>query len=209
MNPYPGQIWPPRRWPYHPQSDPRVFAPFYYAQPYAWPVPQDHTRSQSKYPNLNPALAADTTLIRYDVRKAPCDGILLSTAAQLGPTPALSSTSSAIRIISRSFPWTLDISAPVTCIAVFDGLYKMLQEPLADSEWGIVCTLDKSRRETIEKAAKARSERDKVKKLKRIDWLGDTTAFKGLEKDEEFEKKRLLPEVAACPETWVVKFGKS
>ncbi|KAI6121890.1 hypothetical protein EDD16DRAFT_862185 [Pisolithus croceorrhizus] len=208
MNPYVNQMWTPRRW-YHPQSDPRVFAPIYYAQPYGWPAPQDRTRPQSKYPNLNSTLAADTTLVRYDVRKAPYDGILFSTAAQLGPTSALSSPSSAIRIISRSFPWTLDIQAPVTCAAVFDGLYKMLQEPLADSEWGIVCTLDKSRRETIEKAAKARMERDKVKKLKRIDWLGDMTAFKGLEKDDEFEKKRLLPEMAPCPETWVAKFGKS
>ena len=84
----------------------------------------------------------------------------------------------------------------------------MLQEPLADSEWGIVCTSDKSRCETIEKAAKARMEKDNVKKLKRIDWLGDTTAFRGLDKDDEFAKKRLLPEQSPCPETWVVKFGK-
>ncbi|KAI6037577.1 hypothetical protein EDC04DRAFT_2125686 [Pisolithus marmoratus] len=207
MNPA-NRGWAPGRW-YHPHSDPRVFAPLYYAHPYGWPAPQDPTYMQSKYPHLHRALAADTTSIRYDVRKAPHDGLLLSTAAQLGPTPALSSLSSAIRIISRSFPWTLDIPAPVTCAAVFDGLYKMLQEPLADSEWGTVCILDKSRRETIEKAAKARAERDKEKKLKRVDWLGDVTTFKGLEKDDEFEKKRLLPEMAPCPETWVVKFGKS
>jgi len=84
----------------------------------------------------------------------------------------------------------------------------MLQEPIADSEWGIVCSLDNARRGTIEKAAKARMEKDKVKKLKRIDWLGDKTAFRGLEKDDEFAKNRLLPEATACPETWVVKFGK-
>lgn len=202
MNPYANRGWAPNRW-YHPQSDPRLRVPLYY-----WPVPQDRLRPQSKYPNLSPILAADTTLIQYDVRKTPLHGILFSTAAQLGSTLALSSSSAAIRIISHSFPWTLDIPAPVTCAAVFDGLHKMLQEPLADSEWGIVCILDKSRRETIEKAGKARAERDKEKKLKRIDWLGDKTAFKGLEKDDEFEKKRLLPEMAPCAETWVVKFGK-
>ena len=85
----------------------------------------------------------------------------------------------------------------------------MLQEPIADSEWGIVVH-DKPKKETIEKAAKARHGKDKDKdlRLKRIDWLGETTAFKGLEQDEEFEKKRLLPGMQACKETWVIKFGK-
>ncbi|KAF8134285.1 hypothetical protein EV363DRAFT_1582409 [Boletus edulis] len=122
-----------------------------------------------------------------------------------------------IRIISKAFPWSADIRAPagsvVTCSAIFEGLYKMLQEPIADSEWGIVVT-EKTKKETIEKAAKARQERDRDRdrdrdnRLKRIDWLGETTAFKGLERDEEFEKKRLLPGMQACKETWVIKFGK-
>jgi len=83
----------------------------------------------------------------------------------------------------------------------------MLQEPIADSEWGIAVN-DKSKKDTIEKAAKARHEKDKDVRLKRIDWLGETTAFKGLERDEEFEKKRLLPGTQARKETWVIKFGK-
>ncbi|KAG1715775.1 hypothetical protein ID866_1399 [Astraeus odoratus] len=208
MNPYVNGGWNPSQW-YRPQYDPRVYVPPYYGPTYGWPSFQGgRAYSQPKYPNLNPGLAADTTQVRYDVRKAPYDGILLSTAAQLGPTLALSPPSSSIRIISHSFPWTLDIPAPVTCAAVFDGLYKMLQKHLVDSEWGIVCLVDKGRRETIEKAAKARAEKDNDKRLKRIDWLGETTAFKGLEKDEEFAKKRLLPGDTACPETWVVKFGK-
>lgn len=206
MDPFANRAWAPNQW-YQPQYDPRVYIPPYYGASYGWPGFNDRARAP-KYPNLNPALAADTTQVRYDVRKAPSDGILFSTAAQLGPSPALLSTTPSIRIISHSFPWALDIRAPVTCLAVFEGLHKMLQEPIADSEWGIVCSLDKARRETIEKAAKARTEKDKVKKLKRIDWLGDKTAFRGLEKDDEFAKNRLLPEATACPETWVVKFGK-
>ena len=89
----------------------------------------------------------------------------------------------------------------------------MLQAPVVDSEWGIVVN-EKSKRETIQKAAKARHDKDKDKdkdkdvRLKRIDWLGETTAFKGLERDEEFEKKRLLPGSQGCKETWVIKFGK-
>ncbi|KAI6043409.1 hypothetical protein EDC04DRAFT_3088108 [Pisolithus marmoratus] len=118
--------------------------------------------------------------------------------------PALSPQSPAIRIISRSFPWTLDINGPATCAAVFEGLYDMLQKPIADSEWGTIC--EESRCRTIMKAAKARTGTTDVDELKRIDWLGDMTAFKGLEKDSEFERKRLLPGTAPCPETWVVKW---
>jgi len=163
------------------------------------------SRSKSKYPNLNPGLAADTTRVLYDVRKAPSGDIK---AARLGPAPGLSSSLSSIRVISHAFPWTLNISAPVTCAAVFEELHQMLQKSLTDSEWGIICLVDRGRCETIKTAANARAERDKDKKLKRIDWLGETTAFMGLEKDKEFEKKRLLPGEAACPETWVVKFGR-
>jgi hypothetical protein len=83
-----------------------------------------------------------------------------------------------------------------------------LQEPLADSEWGIA-VVDKERREAILKAAKKREEKDHDIRLKRIDWLGDTTLFRGLEQDGEFEKMRLLPRAQSCPETWVIRLTAS
>ncbi|KAH7889080.1 hypothetical protein F5I97DRAFT_786536 [Phlebopus sp. FC_14] len=212
MDPY-GNRYPWYQTPYNPH----VYLPQYndpyhhHHQPTGWQATFDRTRSAFKYPNLNPALAVDTTQIRYDVRKSPRDGILLSTHQQIDFAPALAQPAYELRIISKAFPWTIDVRAPagsvVTCGAVFEALYSMLQEPIADSEWGIAIH-DKSRKETIEKAAKARQDKDKDKKLRRIDWLGETTAFKGLEKDEDFERKRLLPGTQACPETWVVKFGK-
>lgn len=70
-----------------------------------------------------------------------------------------------------------------------------------------MAVLDKEGRERILKAAKKRQEKDNDKCLKRIDWLGDSTLFKGLEQDGDFEKIRLLPEGRACPETWVVRLG--
>lgn len=66
---------------------------------------------------------------------------------------------------------------------------------------------DKSTREMVEKAARKRQDKDKDRKLKRIDLLGDTTLFKGLEKDNDFEKMRLLPRAKGCSETWVVKLS--
>ena len=229
MDPY-GNRYP---W-YQTQYNPHVYLPPQYNDPYYQQKPSGwhfcmsrvsshsprlftHTdlvdRAQTKHPHLNPALAAETTNIRYDVRKAPRDGILLSTYQQVGLQPALAHPTQDVRIISKAFPWTVDIRAPtgsaVTCSAIFEGLYAMLQEPIADSEWGIV-VIEKTKKETIEKAAKARGEKDKGKEVrfKRIDWLGEMTAFKGLEKDEEFEKKRLLPGTQGCKETWVIKFGK-
>ena len=170
----------------------------------------DH--KHAKHPHLNPALAAGSTNIRYDLRKPAREGILLSTYQQVAFQPAFAQPTYDVRIISKAFPWTVDIQAPtgsvVTCGTILEALHAMLQETIADSEWGIVVH-DKSKKETIEKAAKIRHGKEKKDaRLKRIDWLGETTAFKGLEEDEEFEKKRLLPGTDACKETWVVRFGR-
>lgn len=97
-------------------------------------------------------------------------------------------------------------SSPVTCEAVWDSIYAGLQEPIVDSEWGLIMN-DKKHRESMLKAQKKREESDKDKRLKRIDYLGDATLFKGLEKDEDYAKQRLLLGVEACPETWVVKLS--
>ena len=77
-----------------------------------------------------------------------------------------------------------------------------------DSEWGLIVG-DAKQQKTIEKAAKKRLNGTAAgdKRLKRIDYLGDFTVFRGLYKDEEFERLRLLPGEKKCPETWVVKFG--
>ncbi|KAI6040614.1 hypothetical protein EDC04DRAFT_1459116 [Pisolithus marmoratus] len=206
-----GWTWTPHPWYssrwysrpcYYPQRDRRTFVPPGY---YHWPARYFGGYPISRYPHINPVLAEDTTPIQYDVRWAPSHS-LWPMMQQLSSTLALSSPSSAIRIISHSFPWTLDIRAPVTCATVFERLYEMLQGSIADSEWGAIC--EESRCRTIMKAAKVRTGTDNVEKLKKIDWLGDMTAFRGLEKDSEFEKKRLLPGMAPCPETWVVKFRK-
>ncbi|KAH7906166.1 hypothetical protein BJ138DRAFT_1094455 [Hygrophoropsis aurantiaca] len=215
--PYNPHVYVPPAYYNHP-----YYAPQPHVQPQPQPQPQPHNwqafldrQRSSKYPHLNPALAADMTHVRYDLRKAPASGMLFSTYQQVAQTPALDRPTLELRVVSKAFPWTIDIKvaapAVVMCGAVWDAMYKMLQEPIADSEWGLAIH-DKTHREAIEKAAKARQDAakgaDGEKKLKRIDWLGEATVFKGLERDEEFEKRRLLPGTAAVAETWVVKFGK-
>jgi len=73
----------------------------------------------------------------------------------------------------------------------------------------IVNTGKKKQREAMEAAAKKRvaSLLSTDKHLKRIDYLGEAALFKGLEKDDDYVKLRLLPGDKSIPETWVVKFG--
>ncbi|KAJ7497647.1 hypothetical protein FB451DRAFT_1212248 [Mycena latifolia] len=186
---------------YYQQPHPGAFAPppqgfpGYWGQP-GWAPPNANAGYQSaKYPTLNPALASDSTQIRYDVRKKARNEIAPASATH-------------VRLISKAFPWSIDImsNTPVTCEAVWDALYAGLQQHIADSEWGIVIG-DKKLRETIEKAARRRVESDPDARLKRIDWLGGNTIFKGLDRMEEFQEQRLLPGEEPCVETWVVKLG--
>jgi hypothetical protein len=211
MNPYANR-W-PNDW-YQGQYNPHVYVPPSY-QPYqqtGWHgFNFDRSAPKSKWPNLSPNLASDMTYVRYDIRQPTREGIMLSTWQQISHIPAFLTPTHEILIISKAFPWSIIIRAPagsvITCGAIFEGLHELLQKHIEDSEWAIVA-LDKTRREAIEKAAKSRQEKDTDKRLKRIDWLGDTPMFKGLERDEEFEKKRHLPGSARVTETWVVRFGK-
>jgi hypothetical protein len=163
----------------------------------------------TKYPNLNPIIAADTTLVRFDVCKKPRSEILASTYYSNRQALATANSATHIRLFSKAFPWTIEIKSPspITCEGIWDAVYLALQEPIVDSEWGLIFA-DKDRRKIVEAAAKRREDRDTDKRLKRIDWLGEETLFKGLEQDEEFHKARLFPGTTVCTETYIIKFGK-
>ena len=113
-----------------------------------------------------------------------------------------------MRLVSKSFPWQIDILTPtnVTCEDVWESVYAALQHPIADSEWGFIVK-DAKHREAMEAAMKKRIEGDPNadKHPKRIDYLGNVTLFKGLGKDDDFVKLRLMPYAPGCTETWVIK----
>ena len=109
----------------------------------------------------------------------------------------------------------------ITCEDVWGSLCATLQQPIIDSEWGIIIK-DEKQKEAIEAAMKKRidsesesnaNKRYKVidvdKRPKRIDYLGDMTLFKGLGKDDDFVKLRLMPHSPPCAETWVIKLDQS
>jgi len=123
---------------------------------------------------------------------------------------AMATQASHVRLISKDFPWSIDIKTnghPVTCDDVWNALHNALQQPLADSEWGTL-SHDHSKAKKVQKAAKQRqSEGDKDKALKRVDWVADHFIFRGLEKDDDFAKRRLVYVESECEETWVVEMA--
>jgi hypothetical protein len=120
---------------------------------------------------------------------------------------ATANSSTHIRLYSKAFPWSIDIKSttPITCEAVWDAIHAALQEPIVDSEWGLIVG-DKDRKKIVETAASIREGADK--QMKRIDWLGEHILFKGLEQDDEFQKARLQPGKPSCPDTYLVKLEK-
>ncbi|KAF8828694.1 hypothetical protein HHX47_DHR3000278 [Lentinula edodes] len=204
MNPYaypaPGYYPPAQQ--YHPHP-----APFY-APGYPTQLPPPTTNRSAKYPSLHHILAVDSTTLKIDIKQKPRAGINASTFYAYADMYAMAIPTYHIRLISKAFPWSIEIKSttPITCAAVWDALHSALQENIADSEWGMLAG-EKKLRETIEKAAKKRGQSDADKALKRIDWLGDATIFRGLEKVEDFQKIRLLPGSDLVAETWVVKMS--
>ncbi|KAF8199793.1 hypothetical protein K438DRAFT_1822538 [Mycena galopus ATCC 62051] len=190
-------------------APPQQGFPGYWGQP-GWAPPNPNPGFSAKYPNLHPILASDSTQVRFDVRRKAQHEIPPVTYTTVRGLFATASSSAHIRLISKAFPWTIDIvsKAPVTIEAVWDALHIGLQQPILDSEWGFIIG-DKKLRESIEKAAKKRADSDNEPGLKRIDWLGGNTIFKGLDRIEDFAELRLLPGTEPCTETWVVKLGSS
>jgi hypothetical protein len=167
------------------------------------------SQTSKKYPHLNPILAADTTLLRFDIKRRPRSEILTSTYYTSRNVPAKAMPTYHFRLISKTFPWAIDIHSSanvnITCETVWDALYAGLQEPIVDSEWGFL--IKDKKMEELEKAVKKRLEAEPGgdKRPKRIDYLGDVTLFKGLERDEEYEELRHLPHSHVIPDTWLVK----
>ena len=162
---------------------------------------------RSKYPNLTPILAADTTLVRFDVQKKPRDNIHGTTFHTNRQTIATKNSATFIRLFSKDFPWSIEIKSPtpITCEGVWDAVHDALQQPIVDSEWALIL-FDNDRKKIIETARAKREGSDMS--MKRIDWLGEQILFKGLEQDGEFQKARLLPGAVSCPDTYLVKLEK-
>lgn len=128
-----------------------------------------------------------------------------------------------VRIVSRDFPWVIDINAGeapeggehgVSCGDVWYRLYKELLEPIRDSDWAHLNDLAahdriaEARREYLISIARHQNRRGEPIILRRYDWLMRKTLFIGLEKDDglRFCSQRTLPGKESCVETWIADF---
>ncbi|CAA7263135.1 unnamed protein product [Cyclocybe aegerita] len=163
-----------------------------------------------KYPSLHPLLAEDASPLKYDLKYEPSNSIPLSISHKYRTSPAQKIPTRSLEIVSKDFPWQINIISDeeVTCGDIWQALYLALQEPIRDSEWGLMIMLEGgARRAIIVDAEKKRFEQDPLdeRSPKRIDFLGDKTFFGGLERDDDFSQMRHLPYSFRETETWVVK----
>jgi hypothetical protein len=110
-------------------------------------------------------------------------------------------------IVSHDFPWTVAISTndarPLTVIDVLEALYDSLYKEVRRSEWALAVDMQ---RYLMLKANKVRRRATVPMGIRRVDWLGPRCMFRGLERDEELARKRLMPGDRPG-DVWVVRFG--
>lgn len=121
--------------------------------------------------------------------------------------PLTSPPTSAIKVISKEFPWEIDVESadentPVTIADLINAVHEALQKHITSSEWWIVT--DKVREQVTGHYVKncerssagnprkyeVEKPREKNEGLRRVDWLGDAVVMIGLEKDDAFAAQR-------------------
>jgi len=134
--------------------------------------------------------------------------------------PITSPPTNQIKVISRAFPWEIDVESssdnvPVTVADLIHAVHETLQKHITGSEWWIVTdqvrekvsaqyvkNCDRSsagnpRRYEVEKP------RDKSEGLRRVDWLLDHIVMTGLERDDTFAAQRFRDKETRSI-TWVL-----
>jgi hypothetical protein len=178
-------------------------------------------RRSNKWPKLSAILAADTTLARFKVSgQKPSQEIFASTFYLYRNVPANATPTHHMRIFSKHFPWSIEIKTQhdIPCEIVWNAIWSSLQQPIEDSEWGLLCTsgqAGQTRMKEILKANKKRLELNTYadKRILRCDYLCEDAWFLGLEKDDEYQSARLLPlsdhvKQPMPEDTWLVKMGR-
>ena len=180
---------------------------------------------------LHSILDTSCTPLIWDVRKPPKELSVARSASRVyGPHslsfPLTSTASGHVVLLSKDFPWTIEIgpkNRAITAQDVLYAIYDKLQEDLDDVAWTFA---NRETQKDINRAWKRRLEtcsvtpgssisdatskedKDKEDKPKNVDWLLKRFMFKGLYRDDRFAKKRLPPGSAFVPETWLVLFAR-
>lgn len=189
------------------------------------------------HPELDHSLSADLCVHRFDVRYPPRENIPPHVLQAYGPRVAVMvpATETApelpatyLRLISKALPWTIDVQhtrsgyfgvgqgepdgKPITCDYLWRKIHEALLQPLTHAEWALIADNEGDEKvDAMKAAAEARKAEggDATLVVRRVDYLGDKTIFRGLKKSDELAEKRLLPGEEAYPgvQTWVLKFA--
>ncbi|KAJ3535952.1 hypothetical protein NM688_g6904 [Phlebia brevispora] len=154
-----------------------------------------------------PYIAAGPSAIPFDMRKNPRksnrDQFLQHHLYSLFSHPVKQ-----VRLVSQDFPWPIDLKDDwIVCGRVWEVVYAELQKEITPIEWAMAT--DKQRAKIL-KAKQHREYKSGNNNLRplRIDWLGETTMFAGLEKDEAFTGQLTMPGNKENMDTWVIRFTK-
>ncbi|KLO20328.1 hypothetical protein SCHPADRAFT_991716 [Schizopora paradoxa] len=154
--------------------------------------------------------SASTSLI-WDVR---CPLTTVSSSRSVskiyGPNalsfPVTSSGAGHILLLSKHFPWSIEIGPKeraITASDVLHELYDHLHKDLDDAVWGM------SDENTKAAIFRAKDTRDPIDvRLKNVDLLAKRVMFQGLYRDDKFIKQRIQPGCHQVVETWLVELGK-
>jgi hypothetical protein len=126
-----------------------------------------------------------------------------------------------IRLIGKNFPWTQEINnqVDISVEGVWIAVHTLFYQPLQEMDWAVICNNGDAGERKMAAMKKARENRIALNSLShqgymRIDYLGEEIYFYGLEKDEEYERKRFYlcdPTKQTNPgleDTWIVKMAK-
>ncbi|KIJ49502.1 hypothetical protein M422DRAFT_225291 [Sphaerobolus stellatus SS14] len=148
--------------------------------------------------------------IKWDVRDPPAHLRQMRGNTRLSnglAASALSTQKNVLCVISYDFPWTLAISTqdsrPLTVMDVLEALYQTLHKEVRRSEWALAPDVQ---RYIMLKANKARRKSTMAMGIRRVDWLGTRCLFRGLERDDDLARRRLMPGDQPT-EVWVARFG--
>jgi hypothetical protein len=120
---------------------------------------------------------------------------------------------SQIRLISSLIPWPITITTThpsgLKISDILEEMYECLQKHVTSVEWFIVeekkrLTVGETMRRNSKLRGGERGERDGVR---RVDWLGEWTVVRGLEKDERFITERQVGKEKI--DTWVLVMGRN
>ncbi|EKM75607.1 hypothetical protein AGABI1DRAFT_64398 [Agaricus bisporus var. burnettii JB137-S8] len=174
-----------------------------------------------RWPKLNCILEANVTPIRYYATNKPGREISASYYSRYKDVHAMRTDTRHMRLVGKNFPWTHEISGQVNISVedIWSAVYRIFNQPLNELDWAVICNDGDAGERKIMAMKKAREKRISLNSLSfagymRIDYLGEEIYFYGLEKDEEYERRRFYlfdPTKRTIPileDTWIVKMAK-